>query len=245
MPGRRRSVPSSPSAAAGARPALQAAGPPPPPGRDQVEAFEALARQAPAAVRASAQAWRTGLSGMITLVAAGAVISGRTTASDVSTGWRVAVTTAVGASLALAVRGLWLALTVEVGGRRIRTLTLQDILDEGYATVAAFQLAEAKRAGEDLQRARNVAAAALVLLLTGVLLTWWAPAAPKDPPAFVVVTSTTEPRGPGPDGMSVCGVLQSADGGQLRLKVNGSHDPVVVPLRDLANVAVVATCPTR
>ena len=230
---------------------LPPAGPPPPPGRDQVEAFTELTRQSLPAVRASAQVWRNGLSGLITLVGTGAVISGRTTASDLSTGWRLMVTTAIEGSLALAIRGLWVALTVETGGRRTQVVTLDDILNQGHATVAAFQAAQANAAGRELQAARNAGAGALVLLLTGILLTWWAPSAPKRPAGYVLVAHAPQAgraSGAGKTDVvsetNICGVLQSADGGRLRLKVKGRHDPVIVPLTDVANLTVVDACQT-
>jgi hypothetical protein len=204
-----------------------------------VEAFEALGQKSLDAARASAQTWRTGLSGLITVVAAAAVVSGRTTVAELSTGWRAAVTTAVGGSLVLIVWALWVTLTVEAGGRRVRTLTLEEMLGNRHATVAAFQAAESRQARNALHRAGTAGAAALILLLAGILLTWWAPAAPKTPPAQVLVTRTDPAGGDGP---TSCGALLSADGGQIRLAVAGRHDPVVVPLSGIANLTVVGVC---
>ncbi|MGW2703180.1 hypothetical protein [Streptomyces sp. NPDC001340] len=77
-------------------------------------------------------------------------------------------------------------------------------------------------------------AVALSLLLVGIVVTWWAPADEgKDKPVYLKVS---HPGGPS------CGTLASADGGRFRLRIPGRHEPVVVPLRDVTNVAVVRSC---
>jgi hypothetical protein len=92
--------------------------------------------------------------------------------------WRVAVTLAMGAGLALAIVGLWHTLAAEAGART-RLHTFDDIRAR-YASVQAYQVDQAA-AGRRLQTARTVVAAALGLLLTGVLLTWLARPPPPSP----------------------------------------------------------------
>jgi hypothetical protein len=179
-----------------------------------------------------AAAWRTGLTALITLVTTGIILTGRTATTTLSVPWRIAVTVAIGVGLALAVVGLWHALAAEVGDRT-RLHTLDSILD-GYASVQAYQVGQAAAAGRRLQTARTLVAAALGLLLTGVLLTWWAPAAPTKPPAYLNVTRP---------GGTVCGALESADGGVVRLTVAGAHEPVAIPLTTVTNLAITPTCP--
>ncbi|MGH3782136.1 MAG: hypothetical protein ACRDRO_16340 [Pseudonocardiaceae bacterium] len=41
---------------------------------------------------------------------------------------------------------------------------------------------------------------------------------------------------------SACGTLRSADNGQIRLTVIGNHDPIAIPLNQVTNLAVLATC---
>lgn len=168
-----------------------------------------------------AAAWRSGLTALITLVTTGIIVTGRTaTATATATlavPWRTAVTIAIGTGLALAITGLWQALSAEAGART-RLHTLDDIRAR-YASVQAYQVGQAAAASRRLQTARTVAAAALGLLLTGVLLTWWAPAAPATPPAYLKVTTSRA---------TACGILDSAGGGTLRLTVTGAHQPVAV-----------------
>lgn len=205
---------------------------PEPVSRSERAAFESLVRESLPAVRASAQAWRNGLTALITLATAGVVIQGRTTAADLTSPWRTAITVLIGGGLAAAVIGLWQALSAEAG-TRTTSLTLSEI-HARHASVLAYQVALANHAGRRLRRARDAVAVALAFLLAGVIATWWAPANEPVPPAYVTVTDRQGTR---------CGAVLSADGGQLRLAVAGSHDPVGIPLADVTNLAVVARCP--
>lgn len=195
-------------------------------------AFDALVKDSVASVRSMATAWRTGLTALITLVTTGIIITGRTDVTALTLRWRIWVTAAIGGGLALALAGLWLALVAEVGAR-VRLQTLDDIRAD-YASVQAYMVGQAAAAGQRLQAARTLVGIALALLVGGVLLTWWAPAAPATPPAYVRVTAR---------GGAVCGTLQSADGGVLRLSVAGAHEPVAIPLGTVTSMVVVASCP--
>lgn len=139
--------------------------------RDQ---FRKLVEDSLPAVRASAEAWRNGLAAFITLVTTAVLLKGRSTTSDLSGGWRVAVTIPVGLGLALAVVGLWQALAAQAGTQP-ELLTLEAI-HARYGSIQAFQVVTAARAARRLVLARYAVATALVLLLTGITLTWWAPA---------------------------------------------------------------------
>jgi hypothetical protein len=218
-------VPSAP-------PAPAPAGRPRPVSQADREAFDALVNESASSVRSMAAAWRTGLAALITLVTTGIIITGRTATATLAVPWRVAVTAAIGGGLALAVVGLWLALAAEAGAR-VRLKTLDGIRAQ-YASVQAYLVGQAAAASRLLQTAKTMVGIALGLLVAGVLLTWWAPAAPASPPAYLKVTSP---------GSTVCGTLQSADGGAVRLSVAGAHVPAVIPLTTVTNMAIVASCP--
>jgi hypothetical protein len=179
-----------------------------------------------------ASAWRNGLTALITLVTTGIIVTGRTATTGIAVPWRIAVTATIGAGLTLAVAGLWHTLAAEVGAR-IRLHSLDDIL-AGHASVQAYQVGQAAVAGRRLQTARTLVATALALLLAGVFLTWWAPSPAASPPAYVQAATA---------GRTVCGTLDSADGGALRLTVTGMYEPVVIPLTAVKNLSVVANCP--
>lgn len=218
---------------AATRPAsTAAAGRPRPVSAADQDAFDALANESLPTVRSTAAAWRTGLTALIALVTTGIILKGRTDTTDLTFPWRIAVTLAIGVGLALAILGLWHALAAEVGARtRLHTL---DQIRARYASVQAYQVGQAAAAGRRLQTARTLVAAALGLLLAGVLLTWWAPAAAVKPAAYLKVTR--------PGGL-VCGILDSADGGIVRLTVAGTHEPVAIPLTAVTNLAITPSCP--
>ena len=195
------------------------------------DAFAALVNQSLPAARASAAAWRNGLTAFLTLVTTGVVIKGRDTMADMPTSWRIWVSVLIGLGLALAVAGLWLALAAHAGTRG-RMVSLDDI-HRDYGSVAAFEVILADEAASKLRTGRLVVAAALLLLLTGIGLTWWAP--PTSPVQSADLKVTT-------GRINACGVLQSADGGEVRLAVPGAHDLIVIPLTQITNLAVVAKC---
>lgn len=137
------------------------------------ERFQKLVEDSLPAVRASAGAWRNGLAAFITLVTTAVVLKGRSTASELPTGWRAAVTALVGLGLALAVTGLWQAMAAQAGSGP-EYLTLEQIHDR-YGSIQAFHVVTAARAARRLALARYAVAVALALISVGVVLTWWAP----------------------------------------------------------------------
>jgi hypothetical protein len=100
------------------------------------------------------------LTALVTLVTTGIILKGRTDTTTLTLPWRIAVTLAIGAGLALAIVGLLHTLAAEVGART-RLHTLDDIRDQ-YASVQAYQVGQAA-AGRRLQTARTLVAAALGL----------------------------------------------------------------------------------
>ncbi|MFF2957008.1 hypothetical protein ACFVVU_37420 [Kitasatospora sp. NPDC057965] len=192
--------------------------------------FHALVHDSLPNVRASAEVWRNGLAAFITLVGAAIVVKGRTTAADLPTSWRLAVTLLIGGGLALAVTGLWHALAAQAGSRPL-SVTLADIHRE-YGSVDAFHLATAIRSAHRLTLARRAVALALTCMFAGTALTWWAPG---EAPVALRVTYGT---GTG----TACGTVLSTDGGMLRLTVPGQVAPAVVPLADVTSISPVSSC---
>ena len=205
--------------------------PPRPVSPADIAAFNGLVHDSTTSVRSMASSWRTGLTALITLVTTGIIITGRNTAADIDKPWRVGITVAIGGGLLLALIGLWMALTAEIGARvRLQSL---DQIRANYASVEAYMVGEAAVAGQKLQVAKMLVAVALALLVGGVVAPWWAPAEPTSPPAYLQVTKK---------GGMVCGELQSADGGTVRLTVKGAHAPATIALSKVTNMAVVAEC---
>jgi hypothetical protein len=195
--------------------------------RDQ---YARLAAGSADAVRASAQAWRTGLTAFITLVTTGVVIQGRNSMASLPTAWRAIAIIAVGGGLLLAVLGLWQALAAEAGTRP-KQETLQDIRN-AYGSLAAYQAHLADIAAARLRWGIRAATAAITLLFAGIVVTWVAPAAGYAPPVLVAVHGTT----------ATCGTLASSAGGELRLTITGGT-VVTIPFAQISSLAVTSACP--
>lgn len=182
------------------------------------------------AVRASAQAWRTGLTAFITLVTTGVVIQGRNSTASLPVSWRAAAIAAVGSGLALAILGLWQALAAEAGTRP-RKETLQEIR-ASYGSLTTYQAHLADAAAVRLQWGIRAATAAIAALFAGIVITWVAPTAPAPQQAFVAMH----------DGAVTCGTLTSAPQGQLRLTV-ASGTTVTIPFSQVTSITATPACP--
>ena len=79
------------------------------------EAFAAMVQSSIIDVRASAEKWRTGMAALVSLVTAGLLLKGPESTKGLSTCWRVAVSVLLIGGLALAITGLWRALTAAAG----------------------------------------------------------------------------------------------------------------------------------
>ncbi len=197
---------------------------------DERDRFAKVTAGSPDAVRASAQAWRTGLTAFITLVTTGVVIQGRNSTASLPAGWRAAAIAAVGGGLTLAMLGLWQALAAEAGTRP-RKETLQEIR-ASYGSLTTYQAHLADTAAARLHWGIRAATAAIAVLFAGIVVTWVAPTAPAPPPMLVAVHG----------GAVTCGTLAAAPPGQLRLTV-ASRVTVTIPLSQVTSVAVTSACP--
>jgi hypothetical protein len=179
---------------------------------------------------ASAEKWRTGLGAFVTLVTTGLLIKGPEAASDLRTGWRIALTVLLGGGLALAVMGLWLALMAAAGSARPRSL--EQLMSE-FGSIDLMKVALARKAVRFLRGARGLVAVALVMLGAGLITWWWAPKAAPSPAAYVKVSTE---KG------DYCGVLTSADESTFVLAVAGVKAPQQVPFAKATNIRIVASC---
>ncbi|MFC8514455.1 hypothetical protein [Streptomyces sp. NPDC057257] len=196
------------------------------------DAFAEMSASSLDAVRAAAETWRNGLTAFLALVTTGVVIKGRDTTSALTVGWKAALTVLVGGGLLAAVAGLWQALAAQAGTRP-RATTLSAV-HARHHSVAAYKVALAAEAARRLGRAQYLVALALALLLAGTVVTWWAPAEEaKEKPVYLKVAHLGGPS---------CGTLRSADGGKIRLRSPGRHEPVVIPLNQVTAMTVVRAC---
>lgn len=192
--------------------------------------FRELSQASLSTVRTSAEAWRNGMSALVTLITGGLLISGPDMAQDLTTGWRTALTILAGGGLAAATWGLWRALRAAAGVPRLAQL--DDIVTR-YGSVAAFEVAQARTAAAELRRARVALQVALLLLGAAALSWWWAEPAPPEPPAYVRVDT---------EAGSVCGTLQSADQATVRVQVAGEAVPREIGFAEVENLRLATSC---
>lgn len=205
--------------------------PPTPADLAERDRFANLAEASLSTVRANAESWRNGLAAFVGLVTTAAILKGRDSTAQLTTGWHIAVTVLFGGGIALSVAGLWQALAAQAGTRE-GAVSLADI-HRRHASVAAYEVALANTAAARLKRGRIIVVAALSSLLLGVAATWWAPQTGPSSTAYVSVSH---------DGSTTCGTLQSADGRSIRIQVAGVADPVEVRMSTVTDLLVVSHC---
>lgn len=191
--------------------------------------WDALTSASLTATQAAADKWRTGLAAFVTLVTGGLLIKGPQSASDLTTGWRLALTLLAGSGLALAVTGLWMALRAAAGAPG--HVSYSDVV-RIHGGVRQFEVACARRASDALRWAKVAMACSLSLLALAVFAWWWAPTEAATTPRVQVTVG----------GKTVCGTLLSADKQRFRVEVDGESDPRTIPFKGVDNVRVTLSC---
>jgi hypothetical protein len=187
-------------------------------------------------VRKTAENWRTGMAGLVTLVTATLLFKGRDSINDYANWIRYVLGALVLVSLVLAVASLWLFLTAAYG--RLKPTSAQAILDAGGVDIHNVHLTTA--ALGDLNVARRLGLASAGLLAAALLLSWYGPAASAEPDTHVkvVVASETSPETETP----LCGELKALDRDVTVLQVAGEPEARRVKTERLVSLNIVASC---
>lgn len=205
----------------------------PTPSAAEVREHQRLAEEATTAlkrVRATAENWRTGMTGLIALVTGTLLFKGRDNIAAYDTWVRIVLGVLTGLSLLLGVLALLRFLTAAHG--KPEAVSAQSVIDEGGVDVRDVRLAT--RAVRDLAVARPLALASAALLALALGLSWYGPARPSTPPAFAKITF---------DGSNtVCGTLVAQNGTTTELKIAGEPDARRIPTSQLVSVVLVASC---
>lgn len=192
-------------------------------------AFASLVDNSLDHAQSTAEKWRTGLASLVTIATTALILKGPEQSSDLSTGWRIPITALLAAGLVVAIVGLWLALSAAAGTPATKTY---ESITRDYGSVKAYQVAEASASARLLRHARSTVVASLALFIAGMVTWWWAPAPPTGSSPVSVTTKTG----------TTCGTLTSGDGGTLHVAVAGADAPVPIPLSQVTNLRVVASC---
>jgi hypothetical protein len=222
-------APAGPSLPAPPRYRKPAAGPTPESLADRAR-WQELSEQSLASTQAAAEKWRAGLAAFVTLATGGLLLKGPSAASDVTTGWRIALTILALGGLLAAIAGLWLALQAAAGTPA--KLNLTEIVAR-YGGVRQFEVACALAASAQLRLARLVVAGSLLLFVAAIGTWWWAPSSPPQLPGLVSITT---PRG------TVCGTLLRGNGRVFTVQLANASGQVQVPLGAASSVQLVASC---
>ncbi|MBA9002836.1 hypothetical protein [Thermomonospora cellulosilytica] len=211
------------------RPAYRLPAEPPTPEsfRDLAE-FRELVQASLPNIRASAEKWRTGLAGFVTLVITGLFIKGPSSAAALDWPWRLSLTALIAGGLGIAIFGLWRALQAAAGEPILGRL---NNIRADYGNLTGYQAALANTAANQLTHARRALMIALPLLAAAVLVWWWVPQQKPQPQIQVSI-----------DGKTICGKLLSADKGTLRIKQSGESQERSVPFTAVINLRPVTTC---
>jgi hypothetical protein len=192
--------------------------------------WQELSDQSLSSTQAAAEKWRAGLAAFVTLATGGLLLKGPSAASDVTTGWRIALTILALGGLLAAIAGLWLALQAAAGTPA--KLNLTEIVAR-YGGVRQFEVACALAASAQLRLARLVVAGSLLLFVAAIGTWWWAPSSPPQLPGLVSITT---PRG------TVCGTLLRGNGRVFTVQLANASGQVQVPLGAASSVQLVASC---
>jgi len=176
----------------------------------------------------SLSVWRTGFATVLVVASGGLTISSLDQMSKTAEVWRWLMAAFVVLGTVLGVIALMVTLGAEVGTKRA-VVQRKDILDRGG--VLAFENSLADAAGRHMHQSQQWGKASLAVLVAALAVLWLAPR--------TAVTSMLQVQ-TGQE--AICGQLVSADGGIIRVKVQGAHDPVAIPFQDVDNMQVVQAC---
>jgi hypothetical protein len=184
-------------------------------------------------VRKTADNWRLGMAGLVTLATATLLFKGRSAIQDYAEWARWVMGGLVLISLVAGIVSVLLFLRAAYGQPKV--IRAADIAKVGGFD--AYNLSLAQAALADLAGARRWAIGSLILLALGIGVSWYAPAATKGPIASVEVTYSS-----GNGQLSKCGTLKSADAKGVRLQVKGEGVASEIPTSQLISLVLVNHC---
>jgi len=207
------------------------------PSRQQVQDRARLAEEVKVSlqtVRTNAESWRTGTAGLTALVTTILLFKGQSSIEPYETWVAVTLALLLLASLAIAVRSLWLFLSAAHG--RVGVSSAQEILDEGGVDV--HNVRRARQAVDDLKGARALALVAAALLVGAVGLSWFGPLDAK--PSGLVEVKIASRAGDHVE--TLCGSLKGMNSRYLVLAIPGEPDTRREETSRLQSLRTVASC---
>jgi hypothetical protein len=175
--------------------------------------------------RKRADAWRTGLATLTTLLTGVLVVKGRADVSALTLSSQVTVAVLLGVALITLLAGaLWVSRAIAGPPDGEFMLTGEDLEEWTRGEVRAIERA--------LTWVPRLSAASIIVVAAAVAVTWFAPAKPTTTVLLVRVTMST--------GQQACGMLVGV--GKRELIITSASVPTLIPLSAVVTVAPVAAC---
>ncbi|MFI6999335.1 hypothetical protein [Nocardia sp. NPDC050175] len=179
---------------------------------------------------ATAEKWRAGLAGFVTIITSVLLLKGPD-AQKIERPWNLLVIALLIIGVALLVAGLWKALAASAPQSRSQTYAA--VIDH-HGTVRGYLIAVANTIYRSLDHAKLFVLAALVVFGLGITAWWLVPQTPEKPKAALVSVTM-------PTGVSSCGTLVDSSNGTITVQPVGAA-AVSILLRDTASVTIVDRC---
>lgn len=164
-------------------------------------AWEAYVAGSLARETATAEKWRTGLAGFITLITTALIIKGPASVDELAPEWRWLVIGLLALGIVMALIATWKAQAAAAPGSD-GVEHLEQVVTK-WGSVRGYEAAQAKDVARGVAVAKGWIIASISALLAAVIA-WWVIPSATPPAQFVVVETQTE---------RVCGTLEKVDDG--------------------------------
>ncbi|MFE5285462.1 hypothetical protein ACFRAQ_10915 [Nocardia sp. NPDC056611] len=204
-------------------------GPPSSAARDIAE-WDALVAGSIDRATATAEKWRTGLAGFVTIVTSVLLLKGPD-AQKLAHPWHALVIGLFVLAVVLLVAGLWQALSASAPQSHSRDYAS---VIGAYGSVRAYSITVANTINDALDRAKVFVLVALIAFASGIAAWWLVPQVSEKARATLVSVAM-------PTGNATCGALVDSKDGAMMVQPDGGP-AVSILLRDTKSVAVVERC---
>lgn len=181
----------------------------------------------------TAETWRNGLAGFVTLLTSVLIFKGADIA-DVAEPQKYGVSVLIAAGALAAIRGLWLALAAEAPP--MADVEYCATISE-HKTIAAYEQQVQRESASKLSKARRWIFVSLLAIFAGTITWWLSPAADK-PKSSIQVTWSDQ------DGakQTVCGTQTAASSGKIAILVGDAEVPTIIQLSSVVAIKIVSKC---
>lgn len=175
--------------------------------------------------QASAEAWRNGLAGFVTILTSVLILKGPESAASMTLGWRISVGAMLLLGATVAIAALWQALSA-ASPRLTVSKSFDDVVSD-WGSVAAYKVGRAGQILSRIESAKALMLCSLALLGAGYAVWWMAP----EPTTVVAIETGTK---------DFCGELVSSGAGRLVLDSHGSH--VTIDVVNIKSLSIASEC---